>query len=89
MNDFDYIIKRVELLLGDTYNIKYTYNPWAECYTIKVTRIVYGRDFHMMMNIYKQDLDIDIEMHIMSSFIAQRIISEFSDIIHDHEKGVE
>lgn len=28
-----------------------------------------------------------VEMHIMSSFIAQRIISGFSDIIYKHEKG--
>lgn len=47
MINFDCIIKRVELLLGDTYNIRYN----------------------------------------MSSFIAQRIISGFSDIIYKYEKG--
>lgn len=85
MENFDYIIKRVELLLGDTYNIRYNYNPWSECYIIRVTRIVYERDFHLLFNVYKEDLFI--EMHIMSSFIAQRIISGFSDIIYKYDKG--
>lgn len=82
MELMDKIIERVKLLLGDTYYIRYQYNMVEECITIRAMRR--DCDIEFYMNLHKEDLDI--EMHIMSSFIAQRIISGFSDIIENYDK---
>lgn len=75
-------IERVQLLLGSTYYIRYDYNTYEECFIVKAIRCDCDIDFNIKF--YKNDMDI--ETHILSSFIAQRIISGYSDIFENYDK---
>ena len=86
MEFMDKVIGRIQLLLGNTYYIRYDYNTFEECFIVRALR----NDCNIQINIkfYKPDLE-DIEFNILASFTAQKIISEFSEIYDKRENEEE
>ena len=82
MTIIDPIIDRVELLLGDTYNIRYNYTPIDDMYYVRVDRN--DRDWHLKMIFSEHDLQHN--QSAIAGSIATSIIRSFNEWVNTYGK---
>lgn len=76
------IINRVEMILGDTYNIRYTYNPVDCTLLVKVTR----NDSDWKLEMIFSEYDLQLNQTTIAGAMATAIVREFNEWLNNDKE---
>ena len=79
----DPIIDRVELLLGDTYNIRSTYNPIDLKFFVTITR----KDSDWKLEMIFSEMELELNKATMDLAISKAIISNYNEWVNTYGKN--